>query len=209
MDGVLVDNNKYHNIAWIEFCKRRNLQISEAEVVKRFGNQNIEYFKFLFGNHLSDEEYNKLGEEKEAIYREIYEKDIKPAQGLVKLLESLKEKGFKLAVATSAIRNNLDFVLDKTNIRGFFNAFVDASMVANGKPNPEVFVKTAGMLGVHPSDCLVFEDSVHGVEAAHSAGMKVIAITSTFEADQLKLADRIIKGFPEITSENIVAILKS
>lgn len=209
MDGVLVDNNEYHNIAWVEFCKRKNLKISEEEIVKRFGNSNIEYFNFLYDNTLSKEEADRLGEEKEAIYREMYQKDIRPAKGLVELLTSLKEQGFKLAVATSAIPNNLNFVLDKINIRRFFDELADSSMVERGKPAPDVFLKAAEMLNVPAAKCLVFEDSVHGVEAALQAQMKVIAVTSTFRPEQLNLANRIISGFSEITSEDIFTILKS
>ncbi len=209
MDGVLVDNNKYHNIAWLEFCKRKNFKVTTEDITSRFGNLNDEYFRFLYGKPLPKEESNRLGEEKEAIYREIYAKDIQPAKGLINLLKDLKAREFKLAVATSANRNNLDFVLDKTKIRGFFDVLVDSSMVSKGKPNPEVFLKAADLLNIPVSNCMVFEDSVHGVEAACNAKMKVIALTTTFPAEKLKAANLIIKGFPEIGVKTILDVLKS
>jgi beta-phosphoglucomutase family hydrolase len=209
MDGVLVDNNKYHNIAWLEFCKRKGFKITTEDIISRFGNLNDEYFRFLYGRTLPKEESDRLGEEKEAIYREIYAKEIEPAKGLVELLIDLKRHGFKLAVATSANRNNLDFVLDKTNIRGFFDALVDSSMVSKGKPDPEVFLKAADLLNVPVSTCLVFEDSLHGVEAARHARMKVVALTTTFPEAKLKSANHIIHGFPEISVKTILTILKS
>ena len=209
MDGVLVDNNKYHNIAWLEFCKRKNFKISVEDITSRFGNLNDEYFKFLYGKQLPKEESDRLGEEKEAIYREIYANDIQPAEGLIPLLKDLKKQGFRIGVATSANQNNLDFVLDKTQIRAFFDVLVDSSMVSKGKPDPEVFLKAAGLLNIPASRCLVFEDSVHGVDAACNANMKVIALTTTFKADKLKAATRIIKGFPEIGTETNIDIIKS
>ena len=209
MDGVLVDNNQYHNIAWLEFCKRKNLRISQEEIVSRYGTSNIEFFNLLYGDKISKEEADRLGEEKEAIYREIYEKDIVPATGLVPLLASLKEHGFKLAVATSAIPNNLNFVLDKINVRKYFDKLADSSMVKKAKPAPDVYLKASELLGIPPSRCLVFEDAVQGVKAALSAQMKVVAITSTFMRDNLKQADLIINSFTEITPKDIEAILKS
>ena len=209
MDGVLVDNNEYHNIAWLEFCKRKQLNISNEEIVSRYGTHNIEFFKLLYGDTLSKEETDRLGEEKEAIYREIYEKDIRPAIGLVPFLTSLKDRGFKLAVATSAITNNLNFVLDKTDTRKFFDELADSSMVKRGKPAPDVFLKASELLGIPPSRCLVFEDAVQGVKAAVNAGMKVVAITSTFTPEDLKQANRIINSFTDITVTDVETILKS
>jgi beta-phosphoglucomutase family hydrolase len=209
MDGVLVDNNKYHNIAWLEFCKRKNFKVTNEDITSRFGNLNDEYFKFLYGRQLPKEESEKLGEEKESIYREIYEKEIQPAEGLINLLEELKSNGFKIGVATSANTHNLNFVLDKTNIRSFFDATVDSSMVTKGKPDPEVFLKAAELLNVSPSKCLIFEDSVHGVEAACNAHIKVVALTTTFVPEKLKDANLIIKGFPEIGAKTILDIINS
>jgi len=209
MDGVLVDNNQYHNIAWLEFCRRKKFKVTPEDIRSRFGNLNDEYFKFLYGKQLPKEESEKLGEEKETIYREVYSRDIQAAVGLIDLLNMLKSHGFKIAVATSANRNNLDFVLDRTQIRHFFDVLVDSSMVSKGKPDPEVFLKAAGLMDISPSKCLVFEDSVHGVEAACHANMKVIALTTTFKADKLKAATRIIKGFPELELNTIFDILKS
>lgn len=209
MDGVLVDNNEYHNIAWLEFCKRKNLTISQEEIISRYGTHNIEFIKLLYGDTMSKEESDRLGEEKEAIYREIYGKDIKPADGLVSLLSGLKEHGFKLAVATSAIPNNLNFVLDAIHVRQYFDKLADSSMVQRAKPAPDVYLKAAELLGIPPSHCLVFEDAVQGVKAAVAAGMKVVAITSTFTPEDLKQADRIIGSFTEITPEDIDTLLKS
>lgn len=209
MDGVLVDNNEYHNIAWVEYCKRKNLKISQEEIVSRYGTSNIEFFDLLYGDTLSKEETDRLGEEKEALYREMYEEHIKPVDGLVEFLQGLKDHGFKLAVATSAIPNNLNFVLDKTNIRRFFDKLADSSMVKRGKPDPDVYLKASELLGIPPSRCLVFEDAVMGVKAAKSAQMKVVAITSTFKPNDLKQADRIINSFTEITPSDVEAMLKS
>lgn len=209
MDGVLVDNNKYHNMAWLEFCKRKNFKVTNDDITSRFGNLNDEYFKFLYGRQLPKDESEKLGEEKESIYRQIYEKEIQPAEGLIDLLKELKSYGFKIGVATSANTHNLNFVLDKTNVRDFFDATVDSSMVTKGKPDPEVFLKAAELLNVPPSKCLIFEDSVHGVEAACNARIKVVALTTTFAPEKLKDAYLIIKGFPEIRIKTIIDIINS
>lgn len=94
-----------------------------------------------------------------------------------------------MAVATAAPVANMEFILDGLDLRRFFDAITTAADVENGKPNPEVFLKSAAKLGIEPKNCLVFEDAINGFEAAHRAGMKSVGIATVNSiADILKLA---------------------
>ncbi len=201
MDGVIVDNSKYHNLSWIEFCKRCGKHITAEEVERRFGNTNAEYIRSVFGPEVSEENILRYGEEKEAIYREMYASEMRPASGLIDLLHRAGEKNIPCAVATSAPPSNVKFVLDGTDVRRYFRLVVDADHVTKGKPDPEIYLTTATLLQAAPEDCVVFEDSFFGIRAGKAAGMKVVALTSSYPAEKIKAEtspDMIIDGFENL-----------
>jgi len=96
-----------------------------------------------------------------------------------------KEKNIRLAIGTAAIPSNIDYVLDNLQLRQYFPVIIGADDVTKSKPDPEVFLKAAKQLGVAPDQCIVFEDSPKGIEAARRAGMKAIGITSYHTAEEL------------------------
>lgn len=186
MDGVIVDNSKYHNLSWIEFCNRHGKHVTSQEIEDRFGNTNIEYIRHIFGSDATEEDAIRYGEEKEKIYREMFAAYLRPARGLVTLLEQAAEKNIPCAIATAAPTSNVDFVLDGTHVRGYFRLIVDADQVIKGKPDPEIYLTTAALLGVDPEDCVVFEDSIFGIQSGKAAGMKVVAIASTYPVSKIQ-----------------------
>ena len=104
MDGVIVDNNDYHRKAWQQFLKRHGFDLSDEEYNRRIsGRVNSELMRMLFGDNLSDEEIRIFGEEKEQIFRDLYEHHLRPLKGLRDFLRLLKKAGIKLAVGTSAL----------------------------------------------------------------------------------------------------------
>jgi len=211
MDGVLVDNKHIHRKAWVEFCRQYNHPIKEADFDNiGFGKTNREYLSLFFNREVSENEAIKLGEKKERIYRQLIEKEIEPVKGLISLLRKIKnEYGFKTAVASSAPRTNIDFVLEKLKITGYFDVLVDESMVHEGKPNPDIYVKAAQLLEVMPEKSLVFEDSLFGVEAALRAGMIVVALTTSHNKKELSefSVKKVIKDFTEIQPEEVRDLL--
>ncbi len=200
MDGVIVDNGRFHQKAWEEFCSRHNIAFSEERFRNEFfGRTNDQVLPELFDRDLSKQEIKKLGKEKEAIYREIYKPHLKPLDGLLSFLEELRQNNVQVAVATSAPKENVDFVLDGLDIRKFIKIIVDDSMVAHGKPHPEIYLKAAELLNTYPADCVVFEDSLSGTKSACDAGARVIAVTTTLPAAKHKFARFKIAGFSEIS----------
>jgi len=196
LDGTLIDNNAYHLKTWRVYLEKIGIEISEDAYRKNInGRTNKDALEYIYNKKMTPEEAMVYALEKEALYREIYKADIKPVNGLIELLEVLYNRNIPMAIATSGIQVNIDFMFEHIPIKKYFKEVVNSSHISKGKPDPEIYLKTASLLNMPAENCLVFEDAVVGVNAAHAAGMKVIAITTTQSAEELKNAEMIIKDF--------------
>lgn len=204
MDGVLVDNSDIHTDAFVIYCKRHGMDMKREMLRPYFGMGNADIFTGLFNKNFTPAELTVMGEEKEAIYREIFESKIEPQKGLITLLEELKAKGIKMAVGSSAMRKNVDFVLEKCGIAGYFDAISCGDMVSKAKPDPEVFVIAAELLGEAPVDCVVVEDAFAGVKAARAIGSRVVVLTTTYPREQHTDFDVLIDDFTQITADKLL-----
>lgn len=201
MDGVLVDNRDIHIEAFQILFRQLGLEATYEQILMTFGMVNTEIIDTLFGKGtFTPEEVEKMGIEKEIIYRDIFSKKIQPAPGLIPLLEGLKSRGTKIAVGSSGPRVNVEFVLDRCGIARYFGAIADGNMISKGKPDPEVFLLAAQLLDKSPEECIVFEDALVGIEAGKRAGMTVIAMETTFPASVLEGSgyDLLIRSFNEV-----------
>jgi len=133
-----------------------------------------------------------------SIYRELYARNIKEIEGLTNLIDKLQKRKLKLAIATTAPKENRDFILEGIGLSDTFNIIVGDEDVIRGKPHPEVYLKAAEKLAIDPSKCVAFEDTPSGVESAKSAGMTVVALTTSYTKEELKEADIVIKDFSEL-----------
>lgn len=204
MDGVLVDSNPTHTIALKRFCKKHGYDLSEKDLREKiYGRTNRDWLLNLFGD-LSEETIRAYAEEKEALFREIYQ-DIKPLAGLHSFLEKLEAAGIPKAIATSAPRANVDFTISRTHIERFFPVILDDSFVTKGKPDPQVYLKSADALGFKPDRCVVFEDSLSGVMAAKRAGCKVVGVTTTHTREELRETDLNIDDFEGLEPEFVLS----
>lgn len=203
MDGVLVDNSAIHCRAFDIMTKRYGVAFDTSNMSYYFGRGNEEILRGVLPAEIVDRVgVPALAAEKEAIYREIYAPSIRPVDGLVELLTALKAAAIPCAVGSSGPTENVEFVLSHCHIAEFFNARVDSSRVTRCKPDPEIFLTAAADLGCKPADCLVFEDAVAGIMAARSAGMKVVALTTSFPKAEIEAKvspDLIVKDFRELT----------
>ena len=182
MDGVIVDSTATHTEAWIHYL--RDYGISADNLSGRMlGKHNSDLVRDLFGSTvLTDEAVFEHGARKEALYRDlmgpVLEERLVP--GVVAFLS--RHAHWPLAVATNAEPANVHFVLQHAGLSHLFQAVVDGSQVERPKPDPEVFLKAAALLGHAPSDCVVFEDSLTGIEAARRSGARVVGVTTTLTA---------------------------
>jgi len=144
-----------------------------------YGRRNDQIVRDFFGDGLSDEEVIARGAAKEALYREMVAAgvDAMLVPGIREFLD--RTAAFPTALATNGERANVDFLLDKAGLRSRFSVVVDGQQVHHPKPDPEIYLLAAGLLGAAPANCIVFEDSHTGVAAALAAGMRVVGIRTT------------------------------
>ena len=209
MDGVIVDNHAYHLKSWLGFFEKHDIHMSEEEYKANVNGRRMEnILPSLFGKDMTDEEIWEIGEEKEALYRELYRSHIKPVAGLVTFLGEIVSQGVPRTVSTSAPPSNVDFTLKYTGLRSYFPTIIDATMVTQGKPNPEVYLKSAKSLGVEPGRCIVFEDAVLGIQAGKNAGMKVVGVATTHTRDELEAQDTdlVIDDFCGLTIDKLQSL---
>jgi beta-phosphoglucomutase family hydrolase len=205
LDGTLIDNNSFHIKAWQEFYKKRNRALTEEEYKKHFnGKTNSDVLAHVFEHPLSSEENDRYTNEKEDLYRKIYEPHIQPVKGLLIFLQQLRNAGIPMAIATSGIKVNIDYMFRHVPIRHYFKTVIYSKHIKKGKPDPEIYFVTAKELNVSPENCVVFEDSVAGIRSAKAAGMKVIAVATTHTPDELKEADRLIYDYEQVSVNDII-----
>jgi beta-phosphoglucomutase family hydrolase len=210
MDGTLVDNTPYHFKSWKALFKQHHLgELSEKTYKTDIsGVPIIETLRRLFADKYDEAGLQKLLDEKETYYREIYAPYLKPVNGLENLLTELKNAGIKMAIASSATVGDIDFILNKIPIRGDFESIIDGSRVSKGKPNPQIFLKAAESLNAKPEDCVVFEDSIAGIKAANAAGMKVVGITTGHKAAELQPSNLVIDNYTRLSVQKLAALFK-
>lgn len=201
MDGVLVDNRDAHFEAFKVFCGKYGFECPDDKLLPLFGKGNDEILPGILPQEFLDEHgIDKLSREKEAIYRDIIGKTIRPADGLIEFLDDIRSHGVKTAVGSSGPSVNVNFVLEKCGIADRFDAIANGDMVLHAKPDPEVFLLAARLLGLPNGDTLVIEDSFAGFEAANKAGSKVVGIATTYPMEKLKegKTDMLISSFREL-----------
>lgn len=199
LDGTLLDNNSYHLQSWLTYLNEKKIKLTRQEFDANMnGRTNKDAIEYLFGKGLSPENITRITEEKEAVYRKIYAPYIREVEGLTSLLEFLKSEKIKMAIATSGIQPNIDFMFSYLAIKKYFEVIVNSSHIKNGKPDPEIYRVTAEKLQIPTAHCLVFEDSLPGIESALKAGMKVIALATSHAPDELEKADGVINTYEDL-----------
>ena len=207
MDGVIVDSNPYHKIALKQFCKKYGKDLSEEDLREKiYGRRNQDWLANVFGS-LDDSKMKEYADEKEKLFRKLYEKDIKPLPGLREFLAGLKKLNIPAAIATSAPRSNVDFTLAKTGLKEYFDTILDDSFVEEGKPHPDIYLKTAAAMKFDPGKCIVFEDSLAGVQSGKKAGCKVVGVTTTHTPEELPGTDMVLDDFKNLDPKHLIATL--
>jgi HAD superfamily hydrolase (TIGR01509 family) len=184
MDGVILDSNPMHKEAWAAYNRRFGIETGEAMHQRMYGKRNDEIVRDFFGPKLTPSEVAAHGAAKESLFRDLMASRLNDSlvPGVTHLLQN--RGGTPLGLATNAEPANVDFVLDgvvigNVPLRNCFSAVVDGHQVSRPKPDPEVYLRVAALLGVEPRNCVVFEDSHAGVEAALAAGARVIGLRTT------------------------------
>ena len=203
MDGVILDSNPMHGEAWRLYNQRFGIETDEAMQQRMYGRRNDEIVRDFFGTGLTPHEIVAHGAAKESLYREMMGARLTESlvPGVTRILQNCN--GTSLGLATNAERANVDFLLDGVHIgdvplRNYFQAVVDGQQVGRPKPYPDIYLRVAQLLGADPRNCIVFEDSHTGVQAARSAGARVVGLRTTHK--EFKNIDLTVDDFrsPEL-----------
>ncbi len=193
MDGVLIHSMPLHVIAWQQYLKGLGVDCEYIEQ-SMHGKRNSELVRELLGNDLADDVVFQHGASKERLFREMLlkaELNEYRVLGLTEFLE--RHKDVPKAIGSNAELANIDFVLDRFGLRHFFEVTVNGSQVSRAKPFPDIYLKAAELLHAKPENCIVFEDSPTGVEAARAARMRIVGVETT--PTQFRGVDLHIKDF--------------
>ncbi len=197
MDGVLVDSGPSHRASWRAMLQELGLPEPPEAWRRTIGRPAHEAVSRLLGRQLAPEEARRLSQVKHDHYTRLAEAGLPPVRGAAVFLDSLAALGVPRALATSARRADVARLLDPLGLFDHFSVVVAAEDVRRGKPDPEVYSTAAERLGVPSAACLVFEDALVGIQAARTAGMRVIGVSTAHGEDELIAAgaERVIPHF--------------
>jgi beta-phosphoglucomutase family hydrolase len=189
MDGVLVNNSRFHREAWRRLSREEGFALTDPEFWRQaIGRPVVEAVPRILGRPVPPAEAARLARRKTALYHELADGHAAPVPGVVEFVRALAAAGVPRALATSAAADSAARILQDLGLAAVFPVQVTAGQVRRGKPDPEVYLTAAARLGVPPAACVVFEDAVVGVEAARGAGMAVVGLTTAHAAAELRQA---------------------
>lgn len=204
MNGVIINDELIHHESIRQYCRKHGFNLTEEDLAQNvFGRTEKEIFEYLYKRPITLEELEKYSNERVDGTIAIFKPQLKMTDGLEILLKNLYANNIPMAIATNSRNRYFNFIVDSLGIRKYFKVVVTAEDVTKGKPDPEIYLTAAKKLQVGSNDCVVFEDTMMGIKSAKAAGMKVIAVTTTYLKEELSLADKIIDSFDEINVESL------
>ncbi len=214
-DGVIADTEPIHMSAFQRVLSEEGITLREEDYFARYlALDDRGCFRKAFagrGDSLTDEALNEAVARKSAYVGPAMEADLKLLPGAAEFIE-LAARSYPLAVASGALRHEIELVLKFGGLRDCFRAIVSAEDVERSKPHPDPFIKACHLLNafsdtpIEPADCLVIEDSIHGIRAAHEAAMRCLAITNSYPADRLAEADLIVDSLATLSLRDVESL---
>ncbi len=208
MDGVVIDSHPVHKKSWSLFLQSVGKEVSEEDLdFVLEGTKREDILRHFLGD-LDADQLHEYGLRKEALFRQ-QAISIQPIPGVTAFIQSVTSSGLLAALASSGSKTRVHYILDHLSVKEKFRVIVTGDDVKNGKPDPSVFRLAAERLGVEPSEALVFEDAIAGVQAAKSAGMKCIGVAQGSRTQLLRAAgaDRVIPDFQCFTAADFANLM--
>ncbi len=185
-DGVVISSASLHERSWEILANELELPLSKNHFALGFGKRNEVIIPNILRWTQNKTLIKRWGNRKEEIYRELGESEGIPIlNGARKFLQALHDEKVPCTIGTSTEKRNLQLAFEQLNIGQFFSGSICSEDVSRGKPDPEVFIKAARLINQDPANCVVLEDSTHGIEAACAAGMKALGLSTTRMEEQL------------------------
>ena len=211
-DGVVINSANLHAKSWEILAEEIGFTLHPNHFSQGFGKRNETIISKMLGWSKDQVEILRLGNRKEEIYQVLArKKGISLVPGSRAFINMLDENSIPMAIGTSTERKNIDLAIEQNQKHGLFTGSVCSEDVSKGKPNPEVFLKAADLIGKPYQNCVVLEDSTHGIEAALAANMTPVGITTTNPEEKLfeKGAKMVVEKLDEINLSILYDLIKS
>jgi beta-phosphoglucomutase len=208
-DGVITDSEVLHLRSFNQVLAQYGVEISTKDYYKEYlGLSDIDCFKALIDKKVLQkpaQEIENLAKEKTKVFEKLAKTEGRIIEGVRDFLQMLSQNNIPMAICSGALLVEIELILEEARLRSFFEVIVSAEFVKKGKPSPEGFLLTLKKLNIGrqntilPNQCIVIEDSHWGLEAAKAAGMHSVAVTNSYDADQLTLADKIVTRLGDLS----------
>lgn len=197
LDGVIVDSEPYSMQALVDVLREHGIEPSAEELRRSYGRKVRDDFMDYFARHGVAADLDAAISRKHARYYELAAGRLKPFPGVMPLIDRLRQRGYRLALASSGDRRKVAFSIQALCLNGVFETVVTGDDVSHSKPHPEIYLTAAQRLGVNPAVCVAIEDAPNGVQAAKRAGMRCIAVTNSVPRVQLQEADLVVESLSD------------
>ncbi|MBI2485779.1 MAG: HAD family phosphatase [Deltaproteobacteria bacterium] len=213
-DGVIADAEPVHMRAFQEVLSEEGLSLSREEYYDRYlALDDKTFFTTVFkdrGKRFDKTLIKSLMDRKSGCYDRFIRENIVIFPGVPNFVKNASKR-YALAIGSGALRHEIEFILEYAGIREEFKVITSAEDVTNCKPDPEVFIKALKRINaslisdakIYPHECLVVEDSIYGIKAAHSAGMRCLAVSNSYPVQKLSEADMVVNGLNEVKIEDL------
>jgi len=212
-DGVITDSEILHLRAFNRVLSQYDIEITTEDYYKDYlGLTDVDCFEALVDGgrlKLDMRGIENLVKQKNEIFEEMVKSDSRIIEGVIDMLEMLKQNSIRMAICSGALLAEIELILEQAQLGRFFEVIVSAEQIKKGKPDPEGFLLALQELNedrknaILAAECVVIEDSHWGLEAAEAAGMHTIAVTNTYGAEQLSMAEKIVRRLDELTISDL------
>ncbi|HUW20726.1 MAG TPA: HAD family phosphatase [Sedimentisphaerales bacterium] len=212
-DGVITDSEILHLRAFNRMLAQFGMEITTKDYYTDYlGLTDLDLLKVLVEKGLLKVDAGQIKElagQKEGIFRQLAESEGGIIEGVREFVEILRQNNIPMAICSGALRAEIELILEKARLRDFFEVIVSAEQVRRGKPHPDGFRITLQKLNekraspIRPNECIVVEDSHWGLEAARAAGMHTAAVTNSYDADQLTMAERVVDHLGQLSIKDL------
>ncbi len=212
-DGVITDSEMLHLRCFNQVLTQFGPQIATEDYYKDYlGLTDVDVFRLVVDRGLvtlTEQQIRSLAKQKNEIFKKLAKTDARIIKGVRDLLRMLEQNNIPMAICSGALLAEIEAVLEQNRLRSFFEVIVSAEQVKKGKPNPDGFVLTLQKLNerkqslILADQCVVIEDSHWGLEAAKAAAMHTIAVTNSYDAEQLTMAEKIVAQLDELSIDDL------
>ena len=212
-DGVITDSEILHLRAFNQSLAQYGIEITKNDYYTMYlGFNDADCYRLLIEKGLlkmDEQQINNLMNQKKQIFEQLAKTEGKMIEGVRDFLTLLEENSIPMAICSGSLLTEVEMVLEEARLRHLFEVIVSGEQVKKGKPDPEGFLLTLQRLNENREEamtanqCIVIEDSHWGLEAAKAAGMHTIAVTNSYDAEQLALAEKIVTQLNDLTINDL------